>query len=79
MEHTNKRGPKGKPVNQYDKDWVFMKRYTSIKDAAAETGCNAGNICLACRGRFGLVGGYHWVYAYKANVHLILFKRNKKS
>lgn len=68
-----------KPVNQYDKDWLFLKRYPSIKDAAAETGCNAGNICLACRGRLDLVGGYHWVYGYKANVHLILCKRNKKN
>ena len=39
------RGNKGKnaiPVNQYNKNWEFMKRYPSIKDAAAETGIKAG-------------------------------------
>jgi hypothetical protein len=69
---------KGKPVNQYDKDWVFMKRYPSIKDAAAETGVNAGNICCCCRGRMSMAKGFHWIYAYKAKYHPILIKRAKR-
>ena len=69
---------RGKPVNQYDKDWVFMKRYPSIKDAAAETGVNAGNICCCCRGRMRTARGFHWIYAYKAKTHPILIKRAKR-
>ena len=62
------RGNKGKnaiPVNQYNKDWEFMKRYPSIKDAAAETGIKAGSICAACKGKYHSAGGYHWVYYHE--------------
>ena len=53
-----------KPVNQYDKDWLFVKRYPSIKDAATETGILAAGISNACRGVSSHAGGYHWVLAY---------------
>lgn len=64
------RGNKGKnaiPVNQYNKDWEFMKRYPSIKDAAAETGIKASSICAACKGKYHSAGGYHWVYYHEVN------------
>ena len=64
-------------VNQYDKDWNFVKRYLSIRDAAKQTGVNAGNICVCCKGRIDKAGGYHWVYAYKVKMHLILSKLRK--
>ena len=55
-----------------------MKRYPSIKDAAAETGVNAGNICCCCRGRMSMTKGFHWIYAYKEKYHPILIKRAKR-
>lgn len=63
-----------KPVNQYNKDWLFVKRYPSVKDAEAETGIH--NISAACRGKIKHAGGYHWVFAYtKKNIHPILIKK----
>ena len=66
-----------KPVNQYDKDWLFVKRYPSIKDAAAETGILAAGISNACRGVSSHAGGYHWVLAYIPKIHPMLVNRRK--
>lgn len=36
--------------------------FSSIKEAAQQTGINPGNICSCCCGRRNIAGGYHWHY-----------------
>ncbi|MDD3323460.1 MAG: DUF723 domain-containing protein [Paludibacter sp.] len=49
-----------KPISQYSKDGVFIKRYNSYKEAYEKTGINIANIRNAINYKVNLAGGYIW-------------------
>lgn len=52
-----------KPILQYTKDWIFVKRWDSIKEAGETLGLAQSNIGRSASGRKKyLCGGYHWEY-----------------
>lgn len=52
-----------RPVNQYTKDGVLIKRHRSIKDAAKDTCGSRVGISNCCRGKTCSSGGFRWRYA----------------
>lgn len=61
---STKRGEKSasaRPVCQYDRNMIFIKKYPYIKAAKTETG--ASSIGKCCAGRLMTSGGYCWRYA----------------
>lgn len=52
-----------KPVEQYSKDGVFIKRWDSATDAANELGLYSHCICQVAKGINKTHGGYVWKYA----------------
>lgn len=52
---------KVKPVNQYTKDNIFIKRWSSIKEA--ENTLNIAHISACCKNLRKSSGGYIWKYA----------------
>lgn len=52
------------PIIQYTLDGKFVKEYSSIAEAARQTGINLGNICSCCRGNinYSHAGGFKWQY-----------------
>lgn len=60
-----KRGvlcPHSKPINQYTKDGVFIKRWAAAKEAARELGLSQGNITSCCQGNYKSTGGFTFKY-----------------
>lgn len=54
---------KQKPILQYTKDWVLVKRWDSIKEACETLGLKPSNINRNASGRKKcLCGGYNWKY-----------------
>ena len=54
---------KHKPILQYTKDWVLVKRWDSIKEACETLGLKPSNINRNASGRKKcLCGGYNWKY-----------------
>lgn len=51
-----------KEISQYAMSGKFLRSYESVKDAHLQTGINAGNICLCCKGKRNSAGGYIWEY-----------------
>lgn len=55
---------KGKTVNCYTLDGIFVKSYISLSDAANDVGlANGYNITNVCKGKRNCAGGYKWFYA----------------
>lgn len=52
-----------KPVNQYDLNMNFIKRYESIKEASNGNYYLYTHIGECCKGKYFSVGGYIWRYA----------------
>ncbi len=52
-----------KPVNQYDLNGVFIKRYKSMTDAAKQTGIAHSAIVECCKLRRLSAGGSMFQYA----------------
>lgn len=52
-----------KPVEQYNKDGVFIKRWESATDAAKELGLHSHCICMALKGKNKTYKNYIWRYA----------------
>ena len=52
-----------KPVNQYDLNMNFIKRYESIKEASNGNYSLYTHIGECCKGKHFSVGGYIWRYA----------------
>ena len=50
------------PVLQYSKSGEFIAEYPSTKEAERRTGCNQGNICNCCKGKYKSCGGFIWKY-----------------
>lgn len=55
--------PQSKPVLQYSKDGVFVKRWECISDAARHIGCRPAMISNNASGRTLSCHGYVWEYA----------------
>ena len=55
---------KGKAVNQFTTDGVFIAQYPTIRDATRQTGVDNTWISGCCRGKYGYktAGGYVWRY-----------------
>ena len=60
---TGKHNRPKKPILQFSKDGEFIAEYPSIIEASRQTGCNSGNICSCCMGKYKSAGGYLWRYA----------------
>lgn len=61
-QYNSEKG-NGKYVSQFSIDGIFMKEYTSIKNASKETGVNYYSISDCCRGKNKTAGGYRWVFS----------------
>lgn len=55
--HTNK------PVNQFDMNMTFIRRWDSESQAMREIGIDSSAISKCCRKRFKKAGGYIWQFA----------------
>lgn len=51
----------GKSVDQLDLKGNYIRTFSSLREAAQETGSNTGNITRACK-KGTAVGGYRWKY-----------------
>ena len=51
------------PVCMVDEDGSVIKRYSSIQEASAETGCPSPSISLCCQGKYRTSLGKRWRYA----------------
>lgn len=56
---------KGKAVNQYTIDGIFVAQYPTLREAERATGIDNSWISGCCRGKYGYktAGGYVWKYA----------------
>lgn len=56
---------KGKAVNQFTVDGIFVAQYPTIREAERITGIDNGWISGCCRGKYGYktAGGFVWEYA----------------
>lgn len=63
LSQAKQRGKAPKSVYQYEKQTgLFIKKFTSIKEAAESTGICASNISMCCNGHLQTAGGYSWSY-----------------
>lgn len=62
IETKNKNGKRNKPVNQYDIDGIFIKRWDSATIAANELGLKQARICRCCLGQRNHYKGFIWRY-----------------
>lgn len=53
---------KGKIVEQYDLDGIYITSYSSANQASQMTGISHGNICSCCRDERKYAGGFQWRY-----------------
>ena len=64
MSESAKGGPKIKPVSKYDLNGIFIKTYSSIKEAIRENPkSSSSNIGAVCKGHRIQCGGFLWKYA----------------
>ena len=52
-----------RPINQYDLDGTFLKRWDSARDIRNETGYFESNVSKCCKGIIRTYKGYVWKYA----------------
>lgn len=52
-----------KPVDQYTKDGIFIKRWDCQRDILRELHISVSHICSVCNGKRKTTGGYIWKYA----------------
>ena len=60
--------PLRKRVKMYTKDGVFIREFTSTREAERQTGICSSSICCCCnkKPKFFTAGGYRWQYAQLA-------------
>ena len=61
LKQENKKS-RGKAVNQYTKEGVFLKTFDSVSDAAKELGCCVAAISNCCLGRTKTSQGFRWSF-----------------
>lgn len=62
---TGKECPNSIPVDQYDKNGAFIKRWDCAYDAMRELGIYQQNIGKVCLGKRPTAGGFVWKYPVK--------------
>ncbi len=64
LKSVTKNGiPLAKPVNQYDKNKNFIKRWNSMKEVECSLNIPNSNITDCCKGKRKSAGGFIWKYA----------------
>lgn len=53
---------KGKEIEQYDLDGIYITSYPSANQASQLTGISHGNICACCRKERNYAGEFQWKY-----------------
>ena len=53
---------RGKSVNQYTKDGIYIKTFNTVSEAAIEMGCCVAAISNCCLGRTKTSQGYRWSF-----------------
>ena len=61
LKQENKK-TRGKAVNQYTKEGIFLKTFDSVSDAAKELGCCVAAISNCCLGRTKTSQGFQWSF-----------------
>ena len=61
LKQENKKS-RGKAVNQYTKEGIFLKTFNSVSDAAKELGCCVAAISNCCLGRTKTSQGFRWSF-----------------
>ena len=61
LKQENKKS-RGKAVNQYTKEGIFLKTFDSVSDAAKELGCCVAAISNCCLGRTKTSQGFQWSF-----------------
>ena len=56
------RSDKSKHLTQYTLEGIFLKPFSSVREAARETGIDQASISRCCRGEQSQAGGYIWRY-----------------
>lgn len=54
--------PQRKPIGKYDLNGNLIKVYRGVNEAARVENLSAGNICMTCKGKRLMAGGYEWRY-----------------
>lgn len=62
--HCGTNNPRARAVLQYTKDGQFIAEYSTMKEAAKKTNSNENKICMVCKGKRNIAGGYIWKYKY---------------
>ncbi len=78
VDHTInilKKKKKGRPVNQYTKDGIFIKQYANCTEASKQTGFERRQINAVCLGRQKMFEGFIWKFSEEKKV---LNKEDKK-
>ena len=57
------KGRGSKPIQQFSKDGVWIRNWSSAKEAGEALGISKSNIAGCIRGRLKTAGGYVWKYA----------------
>lgn len=58
----------GKPVNQYDLNGTFIRRWNSSRHVKRELGFDDSHICKACHHKIRQAYGYRWEYAERTDI-----------
>ena len=61
LKQENKKS-RGKAVNQYTKEGIFLKTFDSVSNAAKELGCCVAAISNCCLGRTKTSQGFRWSF-----------------
>ena len=61
LKQENKKS-RGKAVNQYTKEGIFLKTFDSVSDSAKELGCCVAAISNCCLGRTKTSQGFRWSF-----------------
>ena len=51
-----------KPIQQFDKNDIFIKEWESISDASLELNLDVGTLVATLKGRQKTCGGFKWKY-----------------
>ena len=62
-KYTGKDNPRSKPINQYDKNNVFIQSWDSIQQAAKSLNLHASSISSCCIGKLKSTGGFIFKYS----------------
>ena len=72
---NNRAITKSKPVIQLSKEGLFIREWSSAKEASVGLNINRQNIVTCCKGRVRSVGGYKWIYKEPPEDYYIFLKR----